>query len=332
MEERSIKLDVLKCIGLFFIILAHVDVRNDAVLEFRSFDVVLMVFVSGILAVHSYNKEKNDMNYIIKRAKRLLIPTYLFLTVYFVCDFLVSWLFSLPYYDFHIIWTSYLLLDGIGYVWIIRVYLLCAIVTPLMVRILLKLKMNYAFFVICAVWLSYEMVYAAGILNENILFKWAIWYAVPYGIVQAFAMVTREECAKKKMFLGVFFLLFWLLLDVYKYLNGESYSIRDYKYPPQAVYLSYGLEISFLNAGEGYRISCLALQKAVIFVSKNSLWIYLIHIAFLRLIPAMSNIHWGIQWIFISIASCLGCYVKNLVLCKFNRGKSGIFKYLEGEL
>lgn len=145
MEERLIKIDILKCIGLLLIILAHIDVSNDTVLEFRSFDVVLMVFLSGLLAVLSYQKERNDMQYIIKRIKRLLVPTYIFLTVYFLCDYFVGRLFSMPLYNFHTVWTSYLLLDGIGYVWVIGVYLLCAIVTPFTVRVLLNIKEKYAF-------------------------------------------------------------------------------------------------------------------------------------------------------------------------------------------
>lgn len=200
MESRSIKIDILKCIGLFLIILAHVEVSNSVILELRSFDVVLMVFLSGILSVNSYNKEKNDVRYVVKRIKRLLIPTYIFLTIYFLCNYVVGWLFSLPVYNFHTIWTSYLLLDGIGYVWIIRVYLLCAVVVPFTVRLFLNLRVRYAFFILCVVWVIYEVVYATGVFNDNIFFKWAIWYAVPYGIVQAFAMVTKEESGKKKVF------------------------------------------------------------------------------------------------------------------------------------
>lgn len=124
-------------------------------------------------------------------------------------------------------------------------------------------------------------------------------------------------------------MILWCFLGVYKYFRGESYSISEYKYPPQGLYLSYGLGMCFLITG-GYGIRNRKICNIITFISKNSLWIYLIHIAFLNFIPLMSDIHWMLQWFFVSVASCLACYIKNIICDRFNKRNCGFFKYLEG--
>ena len=82
------------------------------------------------LANESYKKykEKNKsiLKYYWKRFVRLVIPTWIFLTIYFCISCLLN-----HFYTLKVILGSYLLLDGIGYVWVIRVYLICALLTPL---------------------------------------------------------------------------------------------------------------------------------------------------------------------------------------------------------
>lgn len=80
----------------------------------------------------------------------------------------------------------------------------------------------------------------------------------------------------------------------------------------------------------GYRIFRGIILDIIMFVGKNSLWIYLIHIAFLRFLPLLSDIHWILQWGIVSVASCLACYLKNFICFKINKKNSKIFMYLMG--
>lgn len=138
MKKREAYIDILKVIGLAFIILAHVDFKNPMIMQTRSFDVPLMCILSGVLAVGSYDKEKSIVRYIIKRINRLVIPTWIFLTVYFFVYFFAVKVFNGDFYPIKAVIGSYLLTDGIGYVWIIRVYLICAIITPFIMKALSK--------------------------------------------------------------------------------------------------------------------------------------------------------------------------------------------------
>lgn len=77
---RKDYIDLLKTIGIFGIIAAHVG-SPQWVMMIRNFDVPLLVILSGLL---SRGKSKSGwIPYVFKRVKRLLIPTYVFLTFYF---------------------------------------------------------------------------------------------------------------------------------------------------------------------------------------------------------------------------------------------------------
>lgn len=54
-ENRLIFIDYLKLLGLMCIILAHVC-TNPIIMQLRSFDVPLMVMISGFLAIGSYKR------------------------------------------------------------------------------------------------------------------------------------------------------------------------------------------------------------------------------------------------------------------------------------
>lgn len=71
--NRLKNIDLLKCIGLFCIILAHVS-PPKILFQIRNFDVVLMIIVSSFLFFYK-NNNQNYKSYLYKRFKRLIIPT-----------------------------------------------------------------------------------------------------------------------------------------------------------------------------------------------------------------------------------------------------------------
>lgn len=77
-KERDIQIDILRCIGLLLVILAHVPI-NETVKSIRSFDVMLLVMIAGISFVKSgRNKKEFDYKrYLVGRIKRLCVPTWL---------------------------------------------------------------------------------------------------------------------------------------------------------------------------------------------------------------------------------------------------------------
>lgn len=132
-KSREQWIDIAKVIGLLCIILAHTDPEPPRwLMQFRVFDVVLMVVISGYLSAKSY--DGNIKDYYIKRFLRLVLPTWLFIVGYNCFLLLFGVEISLER------WIKCFLLtrDGMGYVWVILVYFECALLTPLFHLILSK--------------------------------------------------------------------------------------------------------------------------------------------------------------------------------------------------
>lgn len=80
--KRFYHLDFLKTAGLLLIILAHVS-PPAWLFAIRTFDVPMMVILSGILGKIAYerhisNKHGTSLEYILRRCKRIVLPTWIF--------------------------------------------------------------------------------------------------------------------------------------------------------------------------------------------------------------------------------------------------------------
>lgn len=123
------------------IILAHTTLP-DSVRNFRIFDVVLFVFISGV--AFSYSKPINSLYdyflYLWKRIKRLVFVCWIYISIYML------WLLGLNCFgaenelSLKVIITTYTLVSGVGYVWIIRIYLCMAVIAPFLRFISNKIK------------------------------------------------------------------------------------------------------------------------------------------------------------------------------------------------
>lgn len=183
-NNRILYIDYLKVLGLFLIILAHVC-NNPYIFQIRNFDVPLMVMISGVLSIESYRKSISKNNSIIKyywkRIERLCIPTWIFLTIFFILSYVATMLTGKNFYTFGTVVRSYLLIDGIGYVWVIRVYLLCALITPIIVY--LNNKISNSIIKVCilaVIYILYELMIYFNFNKYNFFLEYIIAYIIPY--------------------------------------------------------------------------------------------------------------------------------------------------------
>lgn len=131
--ERNRNIDFLRFVGLSLIILAHVYPPN-LIFQIRSFDVPLMVFISGL--VYADRQIDDYKLFIVHRIKRLYFPVGIFLAAYFSLIYGLKVFLRVDFgITFRQVIESFLLMEGIGFVWIIRVFLLIAIVTPFLIRV-----------------------------------------------------------------------------------------------------------------------------------------------------------------------------------------------------
>ena len=329
MKNRNISLDGLRAIGLLAIILAHVN-PPAWLFQLRNFDVPLMVFVSGAVYGLSSGKKKSYLSYLIKRVERLLFPTWLFLSFYFLFFLIVAHVASQPFsFSPETIFTSYTLQSGIGYVWIIRVFVLVALISPLLVRFSTDFKIQYLF-ILLACYVFYECLYGIytglplikhnSILNS--IFQDYLFYLLPYGVVAGLGLSLQQSSKRIRVwFLALFIILF---LGEQLLLHGGIINTQVAKYPPTSYYLSYALAVTvaltFLSETKGF-ISIFQTRFLQFFAS-STLWIYLWHILFLTLwerkifyLPVAYHLYY-IEYFFVIFWAVLFTYVQKKIIKK----------------
>ena len=155
-NKRLYYIDFLKFLGLTGIIIAHVG-APDWLLMLRSFDVPLMVIISSLLAQKSFDKSNGSLKsisrYYISRIKRLVIPTWIFLLIYFIIKYIVTKEFlGIKYYAATFLLTRY----GFGYVWIILIYLYSCMLIPVFNKMKFNWKNNL---IVILIYIIYEVCY-----------------------------------------------------------------------------------------------------------------------------------------------------------------------------
>lgn len=299
--NRDIRFDILKTIGILLIILAHVIPQN-ILFHIRSFDVPLMVIISGALFYSSsHNKNYTLRIYLQKRIPRLIAPVWFFLTFFFISYYLIFLLVGRNY-PFSLksdIIGSFLFLWGIGYVWIIRVFILVAMISTLVLKLFRACKSSNHFLgLLLIIYGCHELIL---ILLENItienkllsvLIQNYFLFIIPYGCLFGLG-ITLPKMTRKSLLVicGIFLIVFLMMNGYYYYTQEVNLYPETFKYPPRLYYESYGIFASILafllvdkltttyNLNQQENL----LTKIIIFTSSSSLWIYLWHIFFLTL-------------------------------------------------
>lgn len=298
--SRNSHIDILRGIGLSLIILAHVN-PPDWLMQLRCFDVPLMVFISGL----SYAEKRFTISaipaFLWARTKRLLIPVYIFLLSYFLLNEIVVYCFqqSLGIELSHL-QDSLLLLQGIGYVWIIRIFLLVALLTPLLVWVNGVIHADDIFFlflILSGILLTFFAAHFQGFWLDKYLYpSWG------YGIL--FLLGIRQRHMESSRYQWVLWLAFIALIGCMLYYfnaHGAYIPFNKYKYPPVGYFLLWGAVMSMCCWFFRDRISSVIsnsqrLYRLVLFLSANSIWIYLWHIPFVKRIDLYGDVHWMLKY------------------------------------
>ena len=164
LQKRDPSIDLLRFIGLTMIILAHIGLSRSTSLLFqlRSFDVPLMVFTSGL--AFSGRSTGAYLPFIGKRTLRLIVPVYLFVAAYILLNPILSGWGLVDEYSAKVIAGTFMLRlnPSIGYVWIIRVFLIVMLVTPLLLKLDKAIKRD---------WMCFALIVLV-LLTQQLLVNW----------------------------------------------------------------------------------------------------------------------------------------------------------------
>ena len=303
--KRDLYIDFLRFIGLSFIILVHVNPPVN-VAQVRCFDVPLMLFVSGLTA--SSSRHYRYVDYVTNRTKRLIIPVWMFLAAYLPILYFVQFKF-LPeqYLTGEMIVRSFLLLDNsIGYVWIIRIFLIVMLATPFILKLNNRIENIRLFvFVIVTTVFVLEGIHLIGVqCDKESVASFVVVDIIQYGIAYSIPFMLGVRCrnAEKKeqhKLLAFVIVVFTVSLVYYVFSYGLPIRITpNFKTPPHSYYIVYGCFVSVVLWQMKTKISKWLTNKYFILLGQNTIWIYLWHMP-LALVSNRISDSWTIRYIFV---------------------------------
>lgn len=315
---RNLKLDALKVIAIICIIIAH-SAPPQLLFQLRNFDVPLMAIISGALfSLTSY--KYSYIKYVTKRILRLLIPTYTFLLIFFTSIYLFTLLRHQSYpFSNETIRSTFTLHGGIGFVWIIRVYLLIAVISPVLLNLYRRINTTYFTIFLIITYILYEITYFFLRENTNIILQYFIFYMLPFGVITGFGIQLLKLSTRTLIHTMCYsFSLFTYLSFIYYLRTGNFVQTQDYKYPPQIYYLSFALSICiflYLLLKIPFVLN-LFKSKYIYFISSSSLWIYLWQIFYVYIWNTFRISNFVIEFIFVFTLSCTTVYIQKVLIQK----------------
>lgn len=299
--KREPAIDILRFIGLTLIILAHVQCPYETLIQIRLFDVPLMLFVSGLS--YGCRSIDNCWDFYRKRIKRLIIPVWFFIPIYFIplvilrkTGFLNGGISWERFFSSFVFWK-----DSIGYIWIFKVFLIVMFATPFLVKLnrMIKNDILYFIIVVCFILLQQLLVGFSfeGVLGD--LFQVYGLYILGYLPVFMLGLRVRNGSEQTEKLLISLFLVFTIAaIFVYMKRQGLPFHLESFKYPPQAYYIIYGCVMSLLLWRCRQVLVKMLNNRLVQFIGRNSDWIYLWHAFFVVYVCAIVK-HWVLQYILI---------------------------------
>lgn len=309
MYQRDNNIDYLRVLGTFLVMLAHV-LPPFLIQNIRTFDVVMLVYISALSMNITYSSSIGFKSYLLKRIKRLYVPTALLLLFVFSTTFITCALtHRAQLFNLSTIIHSFLLLeDGIGYIWITRVYLVIAVFSFFVMHI--KDKQPFVisvFFLLCLGIIILPFFYGQSVVVDSYLI-----ITCPYLLISLIGILAANNKIDTRiiLFIGAIVVL------AFTFYYG-SFEPNSHKYPPSFYYLAYGLLCTIL-----LRRVVFPHSRAIEWLSKNSFSIYLIHIPLLLSLSFLSE-YYDIFDVW---------YIKYMVVCFLSVTTPLVYEILKNKL
>lgn len=308
-KKRIIYIDYLKVIGIFLVILAHVDCPNY-IMQIRNFDVPLLVVLSGYLASKTF-QNGNNKKYYWKRIQRLAIPAWIFAAIFFTIQ---SMTYSKPAMQ-EIIKAFTFQKDAsmLGMLWIIWVYLIGSFMIPIIYKMEYNTKSNI---IVISAFIIYELMCMwTGVENNRIAYV-TVLTIIPWGTLTYLGFYLDQITKKQKNIIVSVGIIIFLIGAVYLEIRkGKFITTNDYKYPARLYYISYAVPIILILLDTFKKIP-LKNNRIISFISSSSLWIYLWHILVLYIVKSFitNDKLWFIQYIAIIIISMMITLIQNIII------------------
>ena len=302
-KERYIFIDVLKAIGILYIILIHTNAYFLSVpIAYTIWNigqvfVPVFVFSSAFLYFSKSLVSQNieSVRYIIKRTWRLLPPYYIFLIFYFTLIFFGNRsVLTMHNIVPHLIFTG-----GIDSNWLVLLFIYFSVLFPLVAWAFKRLRILFWIMIIIS------LANALAFLWISPSISYRITMIIPWLLVVYPALLyTQRYPPSKKTVLSVAAITSIVLLFSYWVLtfNHHSLQLFENKYPPNTWYLAWGngFIMVLVALRSGIEKIPQIMRPAIVYISKKTYSIYFIHQLFIYAITVNLKL-WPTSWVFFFI-------------------------------
>lgn len=327
-KGRDNTIDILRSFALIAIILIHCHPDNIIIHQLTEFNVPMMVFLSGISYALSTKKETYGA-YCLKRFKRLILPTWIFIWCYGIILSLISSNFMAKFIFFNSIFYTY------WYVWIIRVFFLIALLAPLFKRYIDSINnLKLVIVQLSFIYICYELI-IRFVNTESLL--WDIFaQIIPYSMFFILGMVSMKMKERDFYILSIIGILMFSIIACYNYFTLHTFIVTStFKYPPQIYYSSFAIaviSILWIIRKSIERIMKVIHGRISIFlqyIGSHTIWIYFWHIPVVEyFINTNSDIHYMVKFIIAMSFAVLFAFLQELLVHNLNISNNKVQKWL----
>ena len=306
MHERVRSIDFLRFLGALLVMLAHTE-PPPWLFHLRNFGTPLLIVVAALSVVVVFRERPlRPAEFLKKRLLKLTVPAWLFLSFFFGVVLVYAHVIGKPFpFSARQVITSYALDSGIGYMWIFKVYLIVALLTPPLLQFKASVTHKLTYFgILAAAYVLYEVlnVFVQANVSSSAVLAFiddSLIVVLPYSILFAYGLELPEMSDRQVLISAAVSLAVFAALVALKFSQaGHLVSTQAFKYPPTLYYLSYAFGCLNLL----YLLAKSALVKRlpagpIAWLSSNLLWIYLWHIMGLFIWNAVIGPAQGVLWV-----------------------------------
>lgn len=289
-------IDDIRGVSIFATILIHTNVYflgnkvAYSLIELTQFAVVAFIFCSSYLY---YQKDKVESLFLfwvhlLKRLKRLVIPYYVFIAIYFVFTYLKEPRKLTPFYIFQ----NLTLTGGLDFNWLVLLFIQLAILMPFFGFLRRSNKIALYIYIIVATISS--IIFLKYTPHPG--YRFIMW--LPWSLVVIYTIYFEKVRNSAIVFwglTGIFFTIFLITQQLVLVPLGHSLRMYNNKYPPNIYHISYclaGLNILFFLSQKGlFTIT----RKFIHFLSRYSYEVYFLHILVIYVVTVF--FHFKFNWV-----------------------------------
>lgn len=286
---RDPRIDVLRALGMGLLVFAHVG-SPPYWSQLRNFTVPMLALLAGLSFLEK-GAGLRYRDYVGHRWQRLLLPTWTFVSAYLLWLWLFDWPRARP--DLRMVLGSYLMTGGIGYLWIVKVFLIVALLAPLLQRWNRAQASNARYLLgLLAALLALEALRAASAAalapEAAKRLDQTLFLGLPYALVFALGLRLPRLSVRARHALALGCGLVFVLIGLGLWQQtGAFVDLQQHKYPPRPYYLSYALMVALflwtLAPALLRTVARLRLAGPFGFLAGHSLWVYFWHIPLLSI-------------------------------------------------